>query len=213
MMGILESIKRFFVLPEKDNDILKSNCFKVDYLVIDLELTGLNAKQDEIVSIAWVPISHQRIQIGQCQHFINNQVSNLNQSPVFHGIDNTTIAAGVPLNEALKALNELLDDKILIFHNQQLDWGFLRIAFNKAGLLHKPLAILDTMNIEHKRLARQGHVIAQDSLTLSSCRERYRLPEYNCHNALTDAMATAELFLAQANQISRGKQLLVKHLM
>ncbi|WP_372769386.1 3'-5' exonuclease [Pseudoalteromonas sp.] len=212
-MGLFESIKRFFVLPDKDADVLKANCFKTDYLVIDLELTGLNAKQDEIVSIAWVPISHQRIQIGNCQHFINNQVSNLNQSPVFHGIDIDSLAQGVPLNEALKALNELLDDKILIFHNQELDWSFLRLAFNKAGLLHKPLAILDTMQIEHKRLARQGQIIAQDSLTLANCRERYRLPEYRCHNALTDAMATAELFLAQANQISRANLLLVKHLM
>ena len=212
-MGLFESIKRFFVLPEKDADILKANCFKTDYLAIDLELTGLNAKQDEIVSIAWVPISHQRIQIGSCQHFINNQVNNLNQSPVFHGIDSDTLAEGVPLNEALKILNELIDDKILIFHNQELDWSFLRLAFNKAGLLQKPLAILDTMQIEHKRLARQGQVIAQDSLTLNNCRERYRLPEYSCHNALTDAMATAELFLAQANQISRGKPLLIKHLM
>ena len=212
-MELFESIKRFFVLPEKDADILKANCFKTDYLAIDLELTGLNAKQDEIVSIAWVPISHQRIQIGSYQHFINNQVNNLNQSPVFHGIDSDTLAEGVPLNEALKILNELIDDKILIFHNQELDWSFLRLAFNKAGLLHKPLAILDTMQIEHKRLARQGQVIAQDSLTLNNCRERYRLPEYSCHNALTDAMATAELFLAQANHISRGKPLLIKHLM
>ena len=212
-MGLFESIKRFFVLPEKDADILKANCFKTVYLAIDLELTGLNAKQDEIVSIAWVPISHQRIQIGSCQHFINKQVNNLNQSPVFHGIDSDTSAEGVPLNEALKILNELIDDKILIFHNQELDWSFLRLAFNKAGLLHEPLAILDTMQIEHKRLARQGQVIAQDSLTLNNCRERYRLPEYSCHNALTDAMATAELFLAQANQISRGKPLLIKHLM
>ena len=121
MMGLFESLQRFFVLPDKDADVVKANCFKTDYLVIDLELTGLNAKQDEIVSIAWVPISHQRIQIGNCQHFINNQVSNLNQSPVFHGIDSDSLAQRVPLNEALKALNELLDDKILIFHNQELD--------------------------------------------------------------------------------------------
>lgn len=212
-MGFFDSIKRLFVLPPVEGDVANQNCFKADYLVIDLELTGLNAKQDEIVSIAWVPICHQRIQVGNCHHFINNQVSNLNQSPIYHGIDSDSLAEGIPLNDALKVLNEVLDDKILVFHNQELDWSFLRVAFNKAGLLHKPLGILDTMQIEHKRLARQGQVIAQDSLTLATCRQRYRLPEYACHNALTDAMATAELFLAQTNQISRGKPLLVKHLM
>ncbi|MDO6648290.1 3'-5' exonuclease, partial [Pseudoalteromonas carrageenovora] len=33
------------------------------------------------------------------------------------------------------------------------------------------------------------------------------LPSYHCHHALTDAQATAELLLAQCNQISRGKEL------
>jgi DNA polymerase III epsilon subunit-like protein len=32
------------------------------------------------------------------------------------------------------------------------------------------------------------------------------MPEYKAHNALMDAIATAELFLALANKISAGKK-------
>lgn len=211
-MGLMESLKGFFVKPEQQKNVLHENCFHADYLVIDLELTGLNAKKDEIVSIAWVPITEQRIQLGASVHCINNQVTNLKQSPIYHGIDQDGIADGKPLEVILRQLNTLIEDKVLVFHNAELDWSFLTIAFNKAGLLHKPAAILDSMEIEHKRLARQGQLIGHDSLTLGNCRARYNLPNYENHNALTDAMATAELFLAQINQISRGKELLIKHL-
>ena len=81
-MGLMESLKGFFVKPEQQKNVLHENCFHADYLVIDLELTGLNAKKDEIVSIAWVPITEQRIQLGASVHCINNQVTNLKQSPI-----------------------------------------------------------------------------------------------------------------------------------
>jgi len=35
------------------------------------------------------------------------------------------------------------------------------------------------------------------SLRLTDCRSRYSLPAYHNHNALTDALATAELLIAQ----------------
>lgn len=39
-------------------------------------------------------------------------------------------------------------------------------------------------------------------LALAGTRERYALPEYNCHNALADAVSTAELLLAQQKRIT-----------
>jgi DNA polymerase-3 subunit epsilon len=53
----------------------------------------------------------------------------------------------------------------------------------------------------------------KEALNLEKCRHRYNLPDYSNHNALTDAMATAELLLAQINHISSGKPLAVKSLL
>ena len=50
------------------------------------------------------------------------------------------------------------------------------------------------MALEEIRLQRQGK---RNGLHLGDCRTRYYLPEYAAHNALIDAVATAELFLAQ----------------
>ena len=47
-------------------------------------------------------------------------------------------------------------------------------------------------------MLRQDAVIMPGSLRLHSCRQRYGLPHYPAHDALTDAVATAELLLAWA---------------
>ena len=59
--------------------------------------------------------------------------------------------------------------------------------------------VVDTLTIEHQRHSRTGGVGVTEAgaLRLGAARERYGLPRYPAHDALTDAIAAAELFLAQ----------------
>ena len=205
-------IKKHLLGYLKRRQLLNQYVVKQRYLVIDLELTGLDFKQHEIVSVAWVMIDNQCIKMSQSQYFINKDVKSLQQSPIFHGISNEAITNGHSLNSILKSLSEYFCDSILVFHNAALDWSFLKVALKQANITTRPKLILDTLNIEKKRLLKQSTEIKQDDLTLNACRTRYELPSYHCHHALTDAQATAELFLAQCYQISRGKELKVSEL-
>ena len=205
-------IKKLLVGYLKRRQLLTQDALKQRYLVIDLELTGLDPKQHEIVSVAWVVIENQCIKMSQSKHFINKDVKSLQQSPVFHGISNEAISTGLSLNSILKNLSEYFSDSILVFHNAALDWGFLKVALKHASITTQPKLILDTLHIEKKRLLKQSTEIKQDDLTLSACRTHYELPSYHCHHALTDAQATAELLLAQCYQIGRGKELKVAEL-
>lgn len=211
-MSMFNTLKRLLGFSPELQDTLQQNCFRAKYLVIDLELTGLNPKQDEIVSLAWLPIEEQRIFVGQSEHFINAHVNELKQSPIFHGIDSHALEGGVPLVLALQQLRPLLDKYVLVFHNAELDWLFLKNAFGQFNIPVAATVMVDTMKIEHKRLSLQGQEIGFDDLNLAACRARYSLPEYLTHNALTDALATAELFLAQLNKITSGKGIALRQL-
>lgn len=180
-----------------------------DYLVLDLELTGLDAKQDEIVSVAWLTVSKQRIELSNAQYFLNKEVSQLNQSPVYHGIDASSLTEGDDLKSILLQLQQVVAGKVLVCHNIQLDWLFLLEACKAYEIELAPLAMVDTLQMEHKRLTATGQPIAQDMLTLAKCRERYHLPSYSNHNALSDAMATAELLLAQITAMGSGSNILL----
>ena len=74
--------------------LLAQNALVQRYIVIDLELTGLDPKLHEIVSIAWVLIEKQCIKLSQAQHAINKEVLRLEQSPVYHGIAQQDVANG-----------------------------------------------------------------------------------------------------------------------
>lgn len=191
---------------------LKGSWQEYQYLVLDLELTGLDARSDEIVSLAWLDVSKQRIGLGNAQYFLNKEVTQLNQSPVFHGIDAASLTDGDDLKSILTNLQHAIEGKILVCHNIQLDWLFLLEASKACEIELKPLALVDTLQLEHKRLNATGQPIAQDMLTLAQCRERYQLPSYANHNALTDAMATAELLLAQVAAMGRGSEVQLSQL-
>ncbi|CAM4217130.1 3'-5' exonuclease [Pseudoalteromonas byunsanensis] len=177
------------------------------YVVLDLELTGLDAQKDEIVSAAWLIIEQGRIRLDSAEYYLNKEVHTLSQSPVYHGIDEQMLEQGELISQILTRLVAALEGKILVCHNAQLDWSFLKKVCRCNDFTLKPLAILDTMAIEKRRLATSTVPLGAHSLTLPICRNRYHLPEYAVHNALTDSLATAELLLAQVSAISSGKRL------
>ena len=205
-------VKRWLSRYLARKQLLAADAYKERYVVIDMELTGLDPRQHEIVSVAWVMIEDQCIKLSGAQHLINKDVQSLEQSPIYHGIAKQDIDTGESLETILGKLHQHFGECILVFHNAALDWGFLKQACRTLGLDAKARLILDTFVIEKKRLHQQGHEIGHDDLTLSECRKRYNLPHYSSHHALTDAMATAELLLAQCHQISRGKALKVGEL-
>ena len=205
-------VKQLITRYLKRRHLLAQSALKQRYLVIDLELTGLDPKQHEIVSVAWVLIENQCIKNSQSQHIVNKEVKSLEQSPVFHGISTDSVAQGQSLQSILMSLSAHFSDCILVFHNAMLDWGFLKLALKNAGITQRPKLIIDTLQIEKKRLLQHASDIKLDDLTLNECRNRYDLPSYHCHHALTDAQATAELLLAQCHQICRGKEIKIGEL-
>ena len=55
--------------------------------------------------------------------------------------------------------------------------------------------------------------IKSGDLRLQACRDRYNLPPYPAHNALIDALATAELLVAHASHRSGRKEFTLSRLL
>ncbi|WP_088329057.1 3'-5' exonuclease [Lacimicrobium sp. SS2-24] len=169
------------------------------YLAIDLELTGLDAGKDEILSLAWVPVEPPTIMLTQRQSFVINTAATLGQSPAIHGLTRQHLQQGSDLIEGLCKLEEdsaASEDTLWLFHHAPLDMAFLRQAYQQRGRTFAPPAVVDTLALELKTLKRRGKAAEMEGLSLDKCRARYELPAHPGHNALEDAIATAELFLA-----------------
>ena len=176
----------------------------IPFVALDFETTGLNSKTDDIVSVGLVPFTLARIYCKQSKHWVVQPRRNLSESSiVIHGITHNDVDNAPDFDNIIAPLLDALRSKVIVVHYSAIERGF----FNSALLLrlkeHIEFMVVDTMELERRALKAKQGLIGQlfntklGSLRLNDCRKRYSLPVYEGHNALTDALATAELLQAQ----------------
>lgn len=192
---MLSSIKRWW----HKHQVRRKSWTEHSYIALDIETSGLDPANDQILAIAWVEVTPPVIHYTSGRYYlIKHDKTDLKQSPVIHGLVKKDFIETSELCDVIQALSVTMCNKILICHHIQLDWRFLKQAAKSCDIQLTPLALFDTLRFEANRLKRQQHHIERGSLTLSACRSRYGLPEYDAHHAFSDAVGCAELMLAQA---------------
>jgi DNA polymerase-3 subunit epsilon len=174
----------------------------LEFLVVDFETSGLDIHRDAILSIGWVVIKDNRVHL-ECARKIDILAADYikAKTAVINHIVPETLINATPVTTALEQLFKAMHDRIIIAHSVSIERGFL----NQYCLYyyHSKLPIivwLDTLAMEGARPGRLSHSQPSD-FGLSAIREKYGLPSYPAHDALIDAVATAELFLAQTRAI------------
>lgn len=177
---------------------------EVAYLALDLETTGGNPAHDEIVSFGWVCVNGNSIDLATAQHHIVQVRRAINPtSAVIHKITDDESEHGGSLEDALGKLLQALAGRVLIAHRAQTELGFVGRACEQIYGARILIPAVDTLKIAIRIAERQHRVPQRGTLRLHALRHKYNLPRYPAHNALSDALSAAELFLAlQAERIS-----------
>ena len=167
-----------------------------DYLVVDAEMSSLDPAHGELLSLGWVAVSDACIDVASARHILIRPHGSVGQSATIHQLRDCEVAEGMDPAAALDTFLQAARGRLLVFHNATLDIAYLdRLSqrIHGAPILQPWLC---TLRLEQQRLARREQPLQQGELTLATCRRRYQLPDYPAHNALWDALATAELLLA-----------------
>ncbi|MGB1263750.1 MAG: exonuclease domain-containing protein [Cognaticolwellia sp.] len=173
----------------------------IPILAVDFETTGLNAIQDKLLSVGCVELSHNQIKLASCYHQIIQSQGDLTADNVsIHQITDDQKNQGQPLALVVEQLLKRLRGKVMLVHFARIEREFLTQACLELYGMAPPLAIIDTLVVAKKRLDKRDVAYDPSELRLSSLRAKYQLPKYHAHNALNDAVATAELLLAQVNE-------------
>ena len=190
----------------RDFPTLNTPYDRMEFLAIDLETTGLDPETDEILSIGFVPIVNGRIKLADAVHLLVRPDRPVpEKTAVIHGLLDGTLAAAPPLAEIMPLVLRALTGRVPVAHHARIERLFLSVACRR--LYGRPLEVpfVCTLALERRALARRAQEIRDGGLRLGQTRARYGLPRYRAHNALTDALAAGELFLAQAAHAS-GRQ-------
>ncbi|HIW90370.1 MAG TPA: 3'-5' exonuclease [Candidatus Corynebacterium avicola] len=177
-------------------------------LAVDVETSGLDASKDALLSIGWVPLNGRRIDLAGATEIVLTQrpedaaassasgESAVGESATVHGITDDEVAGGAAPGRALEKLLQAMAGRVMLVHFAPMERDFLGAACQRefSGPLNVP--VIDTLELERRRMEVQGKIPRGEDLRLPRVRERYGLPTYRSHRAVTDALACAELYLA-----------------
>ena len=171
-------------------------------LAVDIETTGLDPRRDRVLSIGWLPVDGGRVVLGGAGRVVVHDVEGVGQSATVHGLTDDELAGGVPIEDAVARLLAALTGRVLLAHFARIETEFLAAVCEKAWGAALPCVAVDTFELERRAVAGGwGSEPVSGSLRLWTARERRGLPVYRAHEALTDALACAELYLAQRAEL------------
>ncbi len=181
----------------------------VVYWALDLETGGLDPRTDAIVAVGMIPIREATIRIGEAYATLVRPETGESVSPASitaHQLVWGEVRGAPQLEQVVPEIEARLRQGVLLVHHRALDLRFLQRAFRRTGARWPRPKVVDTVELLMKR-ARQAQRLRPElpvevpPLNLSRARRARGLPDYQAHDALTDALATAELFLVLRKEL------------
>jgi DNA polymerase III subunit epsilon len=172
-----------------------------EFVVFDTELTGLDRRHDEIVSMAAIRIRDMRIALDESFHsLVRTKKRDFGEGTFVHRITPQQLRLAPPPDQVLPAFIEFCGDSVMVGHLPELDFAFFHKISRQilGGIPHNPC--LDSMELARaywklghkKRIANLPKI---NSFNLTELSVACRLPLFPAHDALGDALQTACLFL------------------
>jgi DNA polymerase-3 subunit epsilon len=119
------------------------------------------------------------------------------ENVIIHQITDDAKDAGEQLKQVVETLLERLAGKVMLAHYHPIEREFLKRACQLLYNTTITFPMIDTLHTQKKEWDKGLLPYDPSKLRLSNLRDHYALPHHKAHNALTDALATAELFQAQ----------------
>ncbi len=182
----------------------------VPYSVLDIETTGLNPRRDAILSIGMVDIESGRVRLDRQWYSLLKPPEGMvvpAESLRIHGLLRREVARARSPEEVLPEILDRLMGRTLIVHFAPIDIDFLNRALRDHWGIGLRGPAIDTVRlaqtIYHNERWTTGHDGAQMATALSPLAQQAGIPIHNEHNALGDALTTAQLFLVQATRLEQ----------
>lgn len=164
-----------------------------EFVVLDIETTGLYAEKDRITEIGAVKVRNGEV-VGEYSTFVNPEIPIPEFVQKLTGITDETVKDAPLIAQVLPEFLEFAGSAVLVAHNAPFDMGFIRFNARMNGMkLANP--VLDTLQLSRAMFPELGrhklNIVAKHlGVTLE-----------NHHRAVDDSRATAEIFVKCMEQL------------
>jgi DNA polymerase-3 subunit epsilon len=178
---------------------------EVRFVCFDTETTGLDPKNDQILSIGAVAIQNWEIRIAErLECLVHQEYQAVSAAIEVHGILPKERAESLSEKEALENFLEFTGRSVLLGHHVGFDISIM----NEALSVHTGRKVklkndsIDTMHLA-KRLLPSTHYLSAGELSLDHLAQKYHIPMNDRHTAAGDAYITGVLFLKFLDQLQK----------
>lgn len=169
------------------------------FTVIDVETTGLDLHDDEIVSIGAVDVAGARVDVTTSWYQpVRPSVPIETEALKIHALTADELATAPTMPEVVELLGARLRGSVLVAHAAWVERAFLDRAL--APLRERvPNGVVDTATLA--RHCGLWHAEGDREINLELLARQLGMPVFTPHHALGDAMTTAVLLLVLATRL------------
>ncbi len=159
-----------------------------DYVVFDLETTGISCASDDVIEISAVKVCGGQV-VGEFSTLVNPGRPIPWQATQVNGITNEMVAGSPDFQEVLAAFLDFAGDAVLVGHNiHSFDMKFLYRDSRRFWNRIPDNDYVDTLQIGRMCLPRLGHH------RLVDLAEYYGISSEGAHRALNDCRMNQQVF-------------------
>jgi DNA polymerase-3 subunit epsilon len=171
------------------------------YAALDFETTGLDYERDAIVSFGVVPVTGGRVMVGEGVHqLVHPDVPPSPVSQQIHELRPQDLADAPPLEVAREILGHAIEGRFLLVWFAEVEINFLCGIFGGRARRWSARCI-DVRNLAIEAEAAGPSARDRPGYSLTSTAGRYGVPVAEPHQALDDALVTAQLFLVLSGKL------------
>lgn len=170
---------------------------EAEFAALDFETTGLDRARDAVVSFGVVPVRRGRVVLGEAVHqLVVPEIPSSPESMKVHRILPRDLEVAPSLDVARELLRRTLERRFLLTWYAEVEIAFLERIFG-GGRRSWVRRAVDTRRLAIELEAKDPDVRE----SLSGAAGRYGVPVASPHEALDDALVTAQLFLVLASKL------------
>ncbi len=161
---------------------------EASYIVFDVETTGLESSRDRIIELGAVKISEDKV-VDDFSCLVNPGQQISPRIKNLTGITNEDLAGAPPIEDVIDDFLNFCRDGILVAHNAEFDYSFLRQECLRTGCRVPRQPLLDTLALSRALMP------GMNSHSLDSLCKELGVTLEEHHRAREDAAATSRVLL------------------
>jgi DNA polymerase-3 subunit epsilon len=174
---------------------------EVRFVVFDTETTGLNTKDDRILSIGCVGISALRIHVADHFECFLKQEHFKAETVKIHGLLKTGNQIKCSEETSIKLFLEYIQNAVLVAHHAAFDVAMINEGLKRLGVPKLKNKIIDTGQLHLKTLRNPK----KQHYSLDELCDYYKIAKHDRHTASGDAFITALLFIKLFKRLNKHK--------